>query len=86
MNVRWGLDFVSDAFTRGGRFCILAVADDVTRENLALIADISLSESRVVRELQALSERRGYPTAVVSNNGTELHQYGSAEVGTRHRN
>jgi putative transposase len=72
MNIRWSLDFVSDAFTDGRRFRILAVVDDFTRENLALIADTSLSGSRVVRELQALCEQRGYPKTVVSDNGTEL--------------
>ena len=71
-NVRWSLDFVNDAFTDGHRFRILAVVDDFNRENLALIADTSLPGSRVVRELQALCEQRGYPTTVVSDNGTEL--------------
>ena len=66
------LEFVSDAFTEGRRFRILAVVDDFTRENSALIADVSPSGSRVVRELQALCQQRGYPTTVVSDNGTEL--------------
>ena len=44
-NQRWSLDFVSDAFTDGRRFRILTVVDDFTRENLALIADTSLSAS-----------------------------------------
>ena len=51
VNLRWSLDFVSDAFTDGRRFRILAVVDDFTRENLALIADTSLSGARVVRGL-----------------------------------
>jgi len=72
VNVRWGLAFVSDAFTDGRRFRILAMVDDFTRENLALIADISLSGARIVRELQALFEYRGYPTTIVSDNGTEF--------------
>ena len=42
VNVRWSLDFVSDAFTDERRFRILVVVDDFTRENLALIADTSL--------------------------------------------
>ena len=82
VNVRWSLDFVSDAFTDGRRCHILAVVDDFTREILALIADTSLSGARVVRELQALCEQRGYPKTIVSDNGTE---YGSAEVGSRNR-
>ena len=71
-NARWSLDFVSDAFTDGRRFRILAVVDDFTRENLALVADTSLSGARVVRELQALCEQRGYPKTIVSDNGKEL--------------
>ena len=44
-NARWSLDFVSDTFTDGRRFRVLAVVDDYTRECLALIADtIGLSD------------------------------------------
>ena len=35
-NIRWSLDFVSDAFTDGRRFRVLAVIDDYTRECLAV--------------------------------------------------
>lgn len=59
-NERWSLDFVSDAFTDGRRFRILAVVDDFSRECLALIADTSLSGLR------------GRPDTIVSDNGTEL--------------
>ena len=31
-NQRWSLDFLSDAFANGGRFRILAIVDDFTRE------------------------------------------------------
>ena len=71
-NVRWSLDFVSDAFTDGRRFRVLAVVDDFTRECLALVADTSLSGVRVTRELDAIIARRGKPTTIVSDNGTEL--------------
>jgi putative transposase len=37
-NERWSLDFVSDSFTDGRRFRILAIVDDCTRECLALVA------------------------------------------------
>ena len=53
-NERWSLDFVSDSFTDGRRFRILAVADDCTRECLGLVADTSLSGGRVARELDAI--------------------------------
>lgn len=72
INERWSLDFVSDAFTDGSRFRILAVVDDFTRESIALIADTSLSGARVARELSILGEQRGYPNTIVSDNGTEF--------------
>ena len=56
-NQRWSLDFISDAFTDGRRFRILAVVDDFTRECLALVPDTSTSGARVARVL---------------HNGTEL--------------
>ena len=69
---RWSLDFLSDAFTDGRRFRILAIVDDFTRECLALVADTSLPGLRVVRELEAVIACRGRPVMCVSDNGTEL--------------
>ena len=71
-NHRWSLDFLTDAFTDGRRFRILAIVDDFTRECLALVADTSLSGLRVARELDALIAIRGRPAMIVSDNGTEL--------------
>jgi len=73
VNERWSLDFVSDAFTDGRRFRVLAVIDDYSRECLALVADTSLSGGRVARELDVIIKRRGCkPTTIVSDNGTEF--------------
>lgn len=71
-NERWSLDFVSDQFTDGRRFRILAIVDDCTRENLALVADTSLSGLRVARELDRVIAERGRPRMIVSDNGSEL--------------
>jgi len=71
-NQRWSLDFVSDTLTDSRRFRILAVVDDFTRECIALVADTSLSGTRVGRELDAVIARRGRPMMIVSDNGTEL--------------
>jgi putative transposase len=71
-NQRWSLDFLSDAFSDGRRFRIFAVVDDFSRECLALVPDTSLPGVRVARELDAIVARRGRPTAIVSDNGTEL--------------
>lgn len=71
-NERWSLDFVSDALGCGRRFRVLAVVDDFTRECLGLIADTSLSGTRVARELDVIIAVRGKPEMIVSDNGTEL--------------
>jgi putative transposase len=39
---RWSQDFLSDPFTDGRRFRILAIADNFTCECLALVPDTSL--------------------------------------------
>ena len=46
--------------------------DDCCRENLALIADTSISGARVARELDALVRLYGKPACIVSDNGTEF--------------
>jgi len=71
-NARWSLDFVHDQMANGRRFRVLNIVDDVTRECLAAIPDTSISGARVARELTALIERRGRPSMIVSDNGTEL--------------
>ena len=48
------------------------MVDDCTRECLALVADISITGSRVARELDQLLAGRGKPQSIVSDNGTEL--------------
>ncbi|MEP4258361.1 MAG: IS3 family transposase [Rhizobiaceae bacterium] len=71
-NERWSLDFVSDAFTDGRRFRVLAVVDDFSRECLGLVVDTSLSGLRMTRELDDIITRRGQPHTIVSDNGTEM--------------
>jgi len=71
-NDRWSLDFVSDQFSDGRRFRVLAIVDDCTREALALVPDTSISGVRVARELDRLILSRGKPKTIVSDNGTEL--------------
>ena len=71
-NTRWSLDFVHDQMSCGRRFRVLNVVDDVTKECLAAIPDVSISGRRVIRELDRLIERRGEPELIVSDNGTEF--------------
>lgn len=85
VNQRWSLDFVSDTFTDGRRFRVLAMIDDYNRECLALVADTSLSGQRVTRELDAIIARRGKPKTVVSDNGTELNSMAVLKWGQDRR-
>ena len=71
-NERWSLGFVSDALTDGHRFRILAVVDDFTREDMALVADTSLSGLQLTRELNTVIASRGKPRTIVSDNGNEM--------------
>ncbi len=71
-NARWSLDFVHDQLANGRRFRILNVVDDVTRECLGAVPDVSISGTRVARELSAIVASRGKPAMIVSDNGTEL--------------
>jgi putative transposase len=67
-NQRWSLDFASDVLSDGRRLRILVVVDDFSRECLALVVDRSLSGRRVARELDRITERRGHPLMIVSDN------------------
>ena len=71
-NDRWSLDFAADQFIDGRRLRILVVVDECTRECLTLVADTSISGTRVARELDRLLIERGKPKTIVSDNGTEL--------------
>jgi putative transposase len=54
-NQRWSLGFISDALNDGRRFRVLCVIDDFSRECLATVADNSLSDERVTRELDKIA-------------------------------
>jgi putative transposase len=69
---RWSLDFLSDTFGACRKFRILAVNDDCCRENLALIAETSMSGARVARELDSMVRIDGKPACIVSDSGTEF--------------
>ena len=70
-NQRWSLDFVSDQMGDERRFRILTVANNCTRECLALVADTSISGLRVAREPDRVVQIRGRPETIVSDNGTD---------------
>lgn len=82
-NARWSLDFVSDTYGASRRFRALAVVDDFARDSVGLIADTSISGSRVVRELDAMIRLYGKPACIVSDNGTEFTSRAVLEWQTR---
>ena len=63
---------MNSTLSDGRRFRTLCVIDDFSRRCLALVADTSLSDRRVARELDAIAVAGALPTTVVSDNGTEL--------------
>lgn len=71
-NVRWSMDFMSDALKDGRSFRVLNVIDDFSREALAMEVDTSLPGLRVVRTLDGILAMRGKPRQIVTDNGPEF--------------
>ena len=66
------MDFLSDYLADGRRLKVFSVLDDFSRESLALTADTSITGDRVVRVLNELAVKRGYPKGIVMDNGPEF--------------
>ena len=49
VNIRWSMDFVSDAMADGRKFRAFSLADDFSRECPVIAVDRSLPGARVVR-------------------------------------
>lgn len=71
-NVRWSMDFVSDALSSGRRFRALTIVDDFTRECPVIEIDTSLPATRVIEVLEQLRRSRGLPETIVVDNGPEF--------------
>jgi putative transposase len=71
-NERWAVDFIRDTLASGAAFRALTLVDICTRESLAIEVDVSLGAERVIAVLEALAEVRGYPAALVLDNGPEF--------------
>ncbi len=69
---RWSMDFMQVALSNGRRFRLLCIIDQFTKECLLIVADFSISGTRVVRELEWLLLTRGKPEAVTVDNGPEF--------------
>jgi putative transposase len=72
INQRWSMDFVTDSTVTGRRFRALTIVDDYSRECPAIEVDTSLGARRVVQVLERLSETRGLPKVITTDNGPEF--------------
>lgn len=68
----WAWDFIFDRTSNGRSIKWLSVIDEYTRECLALEAARSMGASEVVEVLMELSQVRGVPKHIRSDNGTEF--------------
>jgi putative transposase len=68
----WTCDFIADRTTEGGSLKWLSLVDEYTRECLALHVDSALTGGDVRRVLSQVVGRRGAPTRIRSDNGSEF--------------
>ena len=68
----WSYDFVEDRTHNGGKFRMLNIIDEFTRECLAIRIDRKLNSTDVIDVLSDLFILRGVPGHVRSDNGPEF--------------
>jgi putative transposase len=68
----WTYDFIHDRTADGGSLKWLSLVDEYTRECLALHADVAMTGAEVRRVLARVMGRRGGPTRIRSDNGSEF--------------
>lgn len=71
-NELWAMDFVQDTLSTGRRFRVLTVKDLFTHEALSTFTDFSIQGVRVADVLDALSQLRKRPKAIICDNGPEF--------------
>lgn len=71
-NQHWSMDFVTDSIVTGRRFRALAIVDDFSRECPVIEVDTSLGGARVVSVLDRLTQTRGLPEVITTDNGPEF--------------
>jgi putative transposase len=71
-NQVWSMDFVMDALANGRRLKILTVVDDFTKESVLIEPAHSLTGDDVAELLDRVSQFRGYPQAVRTDQGPEF--------------
>ncbi|MBI3817751.1 MAG: transposase family protein, partial [Planctomycetes bacterium] len=71
-NAIWALDFMSDSFESGRKFRILNVLDEGTRQGLLMYCNTSIRAISVVREVERIGRKIGFPKHVRVDNGPEF--------------
>ena len=71
-NQVWSLDFVMDSLANGRRLKILTVVDDFTKDSVLIEPAHSLTGDDVAELLDRVSQFRGYPEAVRTDQGPEF--------------
>lgn len=72
LNERWSMDFVSDFLQDGRRFRVLNLVDEFSVESAGVEIGISIPGERVARFLDLVGLERGFPKAIVVDNGPEF--------------
>ena len=72
INEIWSMDFVADNLFDGRKLRMLTVVDLFTRECLAIDVGQSLKGEDVVRVLNGITEQRGLPQTIKTDNGSEF--------------
>ena len=71
-NEVWSMDFVFDRVASGRMLKCLAIVDDGTHEAIAVHPEHAIGGERVVRILDQICLKRGYPRVIRTDNGSEF--------------
>jgi putative transposase len=80
----WSMDFIFDRIANGRQLKILGIVDDATTECIAAHTEHALGGDHLVRILDRICQRRGYPDIMRTDNGKEFT--GRAMLEWAHRN
>jgi putative transposase len=72
VNQVWSMDFVMDAMANGRRLKLLTVVDDLSKEAVDIHVAHSITGDHVVEILDRVSQFRGYPGAIRTDQGPEF--------------
>jgi transposase InsO family protein len=81
----WSYDFVADRTSDGRAIRMLTLIDEHTRECLAIDVARSLKSEDVLERLNYLFVRRGVPSYLRSDNGSEFTATKVRQAGARRR-